>query len=210
MIDHTSQYPVHVFWSDEDEEFVAIAPDLPGSSAFGESREQALAELNVVIEGWLEAARAAGNPIPKPSKPLKDSQHSGRLLLRMPPVLHAELVPAAKEQNVSLNSFVVYLITDGLATYSEKKSQEEIKTTVKELGTPELRTTIYTHETSTECNLIHPEVFAKSFFKETIGDICDYWESGALSSDQMSTQMGKVDEPILLVQRSPETARRHN
>jgi predicted RNase H-like HicB family nuclease len=36
------RYPAHVFWSDDDNGFVALAPDLPGCSAFGESRFEAL------------------------------------------------------------------------------------------------------------------------------------------------------------------------
>jgi predicted RNase H-like HicB family nuclease len=72
------RYPKQVFWSDDDEGFIAVAPDLPGSSAFGESEADALAELDQAIEAWIEAARAAGNPVPRPSEPAR--QHSGKLL----------------------------------------------------------------------------------------------------------------------------------
>jgi predicted RNase H-like HicB family nuclease len=61
------RYPAHVFWSDDGNGFIALAPDLPGCSAFGESRFEALSELVDVIEAWIAAARAAGNPIPEPS-----------------------------------------------------------------------------------------------------------------------------------------------
>jgi predicted RNase H-like HicB family nuclease len=56
------RYPAHVFWSDDGNGFIALAPDLPGCSAFGESRFEALSELVDVIEAWIAAARAAGNP----------------------------------------------------------------------------------------------------------------------------------------------------
>jgi predicted RNase H-like HicB family nuclease len=62
------RYPAHVFWSDEDNGYVALAPDLPGCSAFGETKFEALSELDDAIEAWIAAARAAGNPIPEPSK----------------------------------------------------------------------------------------------------------------------------------------------
>lgn len=62
------RYPAQVFWSDEDNGFIALAPDLPGCSAFGESKGEALAELEDAIEAWISAARNVGNPIPKPSK----------------------------------------------------------------------------------------------------------------------------------------------
>ncbi|CVK33764.1 MAG: type II toxin-antitoxin system HicB family antitoxin [Methanoculleus bourgensis] len=43
--------------SDEDEGFIAVAPELPGCSAFGETKEAALSEVNVAINLWLETAR---------------------------------------------------------------------------------------------------------------------------------------------------------
>jgi predicted RNase H-like HicB family nuclease len=60
-------YPAEVFWSDEDEGFIALAPDLPGCSAFGETKSEALQELDEAIDAWIEAARAAGNPVPEPT-----------------------------------------------------------------------------------------------------------------------------------------------
>jgi predicted RNase H-like HicB family nuclease len=69
VTDAPYRYPANVFWSDEDEGFIAIAPDLPGCSAFGETRYDALTELDGAIEAWIEAASAAGNPVPGPSRP---------------------------------------------------------------------------------------------------------------------------------------------
>ena len=67
MID-AKHYPAQVFWSEEDNGFIALAPDLPGCSAFGESKAEALTELDDAIEAWIAAANSAGNPVPKPSK----------------------------------------------------------------------------------------------------------------------------------------------
>jgi len=53
--------------SDEDEGFVAIAPELPGCSAFGETEEEALSEVKVAIGLWLDTAREDGREIPEPS-----------------------------------------------------------------------------------------------------------------------------------------------
>ena len=114
MSDRVRRYPVNMFWSDEDEGFIATAPDLPGSSAFGESQAEALAQIEHAIEAWIEAAHAAGNPIPEPSRPALEAQSSGKLLLRMPKSLHAELVRSAKYENVSLNQYVVFLLTQAL------------------------------------------------------------------------------------------------
>jgi predicted RNase H-like HicB family nuclease len=62
------RYPVRVFWSEEDEGYIATAPDLPGCSAFGDTQSQALRELQDAIAAWIEAQQAAGNPIPEPSQ----------------------------------------------------------------------------------------------------------------------------------------------
>ncbi|MBC7585067.1 type II toxin-antitoxin system HicB family antitoxin [Tardiphaga sp. vice352] len=63
------RYPAHVFYSEEDEGFIAIAPDLPGCSAFGDTQEEAVGELRDAIVAWQMAARQAGNPVPEPSQP---------------------------------------------------------------------------------------------------------------------------------------------
>lgn len=106
----TDRYPVHVFWSAEDQAFVAIAPDLPGSSAIGATQAEALAELETVIDGWIEAQNAVGNPIPPPSSHSKPQECSGRLLLRVPKWLHANLVKGARAEGVSLNSHIMAML----------------------------------------------------------------------------------------------------
>jgi predicted RNase H-like HicB family nuclease len=108
---YTHRYPAHVFWSENDNGFIAVAPDLPGCSAFAETQQDALNELQDAIRAWMEAARAARNPIPEPSSPVADHQHSGKVLVRMPRRLHAQLAQAAKQEDVSLNQYIVYLLS---------------------------------------------------------------------------------------------------
>ena len=61
-----NRYAIVVFWSEEDEAWVADVPDLKSCSAFGNSPEEALAEVQVAMKGWLAAAHDAGLAIPKP------------------------------------------------------------------------------------------------------------------------------------------------
>ena len=61
-----SDYHINVFWSEDDGCYVADIPDLEYCSAFGETPEQALAELEIAKAAWLEAARSAGKRIPPP------------------------------------------------------------------------------------------------------------------------------------------------
>ena len=53
----------HIFWSDEDQGFIAVAPDLPGCSAFGRTREEAADEFRHAVAAWTEAQKLAGNII---------------------------------------------------------------------------------------------------------------------------------------------------
>ena len=59
-------YHINVFYSEEDGGYIADIPDLKYCSAFGKSPERALKEALVAKKAWLETARAAGKPIPKP------------------------------------------------------------------------------------------------------------------------------------------------
>jgi antitoxin HicB len=110
-VTNPAQYPVDIFYSDEDEGFIALAPDLPGCSAFGETRADAANEIQDAICAWIEAAEKAGNPIPEPSKRGADSLPSGKILLRLPRTLHGQLVEQAQREGTSLNQFLLYVIT---------------------------------------------------------------------------------------------------
>lgn len=59
-------YHINIFYSEEDGGYIADIPDLNSCSAFGETAEQALAEVEQAKRAWLEAARQAGKPIPEP------------------------------------------------------------------------------------------------------------------------------------------------
>lgn len=58
-------YAINVFYSEEDECWVATIPDLWPCSAFGDTPQEALAEVLVAKEGWLETAQAHDMPIPE-------------------------------------------------------------------------------------------------------------------------------------------------
>ena len=59
-------YHINIFYSEEDKGYIADIPDLEFCSAFGETPAEALAELELAREAWLEAARAEGKPVPAP------------------------------------------------------------------------------------------------------------------------------------------------
>jgi predicted RNase H-like HicB family nuclease len=61
-------YAIEIFYSEEDEGFIAIVPELPGCSAFGRTEEDALREVKVAMQLWLETAKEIGREIPIPQK----------------------------------------------------------------------------------------------------------------------------------------------
>ena len=61
-----NRYAIIVFWSDEDGAWVADVPDLKSCAAFGQTPEEAVAEVRLAMDAWLAAARDAGLPIPEP------------------------------------------------------------------------------------------------------------------------------------------------
>ena len=61
------KYAMEIFYSEEDEGYIAIVPELPECSAFGETEEEALKEIKVAIDLWLETAKKDGIDIPEPT-----------------------------------------------------------------------------------------------------------------------------------------------
>jgi predicted RNase H-like HicB family nuclease len=61
-----SDYHINIFYSEEDGGYIADIPDLESCSAFGRTPEEALAQVEQAKAAWLDAARAAGKPIPEP------------------------------------------------------------------------------------------------------------------------------------------------
>jgi predicted RNase H-like HicB family nuclease len=60
------KYEVIIYWSEEDDSFIAEVPELPGCMADGDSHQEALRNVEVVIREWIETARELGRPIPRP------------------------------------------------------------------------------------------------------------------------------------------------
>jgi predicted RNase H-like HicB family nuclease len=108
-----ARYPIEVHYSEEDGGFIALARDLPGCSAFGKTQARAVAEIRDAITAWQCAAAAANNPIPNPSRLVQDQLPSGRLLVRLPRSLHASLIDGAKDESISLNQYIVSLLSAG-------------------------------------------------------------------------------------------------
>lgn len=64
----TPGYPIEVFWSEEDQVWIADIPDLPFCSGHGPTPHDAVQEAEIAAEAWLEAAGAEGRALPTPSR----------------------------------------------------------------------------------------------------------------------------------------------
>lgn len=60
------KYEVIIFWSDEDNAFIAEVPELAGCAADGRTYEEALKNVEVIINEWIETAKDLGRSIPQP------------------------------------------------------------------------------------------------------------------------------------------------
>jgi predicted HicB family RNase H-like nuclease len=96
-------YHIELVKSDDGPAWTAKVEELPGCTAEGASPEQAAARVHEAMQTWIAEAVAQGREVPKPRTA---ASHSGRLLVRMPQSLHAELAHAAEREEISLNQFI--------------------------------------------------------------------------------------------------------
>ena len=61
-----SKYEIIIYWSDDDSAFIAEVPELAGCMADGATYQDALANVEVIIEQWVATAKEIGRPVPKP------------------------------------------------------------------------------------------------------------------------------------------------
>jgi predicted RNase H-like HicB family nuclease len=59
-------YEIIIYWSEQDQTFIAEVPELPGCAADGGTYQEALANVQIIIQEWIETAKELGRPIPQP------------------------------------------------------------------------------------------------------------------------------------------------
>ena len=62
----SQKYEIILYWSDDDQVFIAEVPELPGCLAHGDTQQTALQNVNDAIALWLDTARQLGRPLPQP------------------------------------------------------------------------------------------------------------------------------------------------
>ncbi len=61
-----TKYELIIYWSNEDDCFVVEVPELPGCMADGKTYQEAVSNVEVIIQEWIDTARNIGRPIPEP------------------------------------------------------------------------------------------------------------------------------------------------
>jgi len=62
----STKYEIIIFWSAEDDAYVAEVPELPGCMADGKTYQEALSNAEIVIREWIATAQELGRPVPEP------------------------------------------------------------------------------------------------------------------------------------------------
>lgn len=60
------RYELIIYWSDIDQSFIVEVPELPGCAADGETYQEAVQNIEIVIQEWIETAKELGRSIPEP------------------------------------------------------------------------------------------------------------------------------------------------
>jgi predicted RNase H-like HicB family nuclease len=98
------KYTYRIEWSEEDQVFIAKCIEFPGLLAHGETNEEALKEIKVVVEESVKWLQEEGKEIPES---LGKKNFKGKLTLRVPSEKHRELVLKSAEEGVSINQYIL-------------------------------------------------------------------------------------------------------
>ena len=123
---------------EEDGTYFVKVKELPGCMSAGDTVEEAIGMIHDAMRGWLEVAIEDGLEIPLPDVMKK---YSGKFLVRVPKHLHKNLADQAKKEGVSLNQFVVSLLSEKITI---AKLLERIDKLEKKIDT--LQSTIITNK----------------------------------------------------------------
>jgi predicted HicB family RNase H-like nuclease len=126
-VDRLLELPYHIVLvrdetDGEEESWTARVEELPGCEASEKTADGAARAVSKAMEEWLAAALEKGATVPEPRRA---PSHSGRLLLRIPQGLHAELAHKADREEVSLNGLITGMLAGAVGWQREGGTEEE-------------------------------------------------------------------------------------
>ena len=113
---------------EEDGTYYVAVDELPGCASMGDTVEEALKMIKDAMEGWLESSIDRGLEIPLPDVM---REYSGRFLVRVPVSLHRKLVAAAHREGVSLNQYVVSILSENYSIRNVENLLKSINKSVQ-------------------------------------------------------------------------------
>ena len=99
----SEKYSYRIIWSDDDHEFVGLCAEFPSLSYLSKTQNSAFQGIRKLVGAVIKDMKKNHESIPEP---LAMKQFSGKLMVRIPPELHRELVIEAQEAHVSLNRYI--------------------------------------------------------------------------------------------------------
>jgi predicted HicB family RNase H-like nuclease len=102
------KYNYNVTWDQDDSIFIARILEFPSLAAHGDSHQEALDELKVVVSAVIEDLLENNELVPEP---MSTKSFSGRFNVRIPPRLHRQLATLATQEGVSLNQLVLHKLS---------------------------------------------------------------------------------------------------
>jgi predicted HicB family RNase H-like nuclease len=108
MLYNFNDYKIATFFDKEENEFGAYIEEIPSLSAFDKCRTGAIKMLEDIFNDYKEIQEEDNEPLPEP---FGNRKYSGKLTLRLPKTLHQQLVERAKEDDVSINQEILYLLS---------------------------------------------------------------------------------------------------
>jgi antitoxin HicB len=116
------KYPVITYQADEGG-FVAEIKELPGCLTQGETLDEAYDRIETARKAWIEVAYEDGVSIPLPQT---EQEYSGRFLVRIPRSLHQRLAEEASNEGVSLNQYVMTILSGSVSKEESPVKTEEV------------------------------------------------------------------------------------
>ena len=155
-------YSLQLIWSDEKQGYVATVPEIPHLKSISETAEQAVNEINSAISVYLLEKKADREPVPLPRRL---EEYSGQFRLRLPRALHAALVTDAENEGISLNTYIIYLL-------SHRHIQEQTFKEATAAYGEEIRETMqFVHELVSSVTVTSPDMSTVSWRNDSSATI---------------------------------------
>ncbi len=106
------RYSIQLIWSNTENAYVATVPEIPRITLVAATAAEAVGQLQVAVSGYLKEKKERRETA---SAPRALEEYSGQFRLRLPRVLHAALVREAEAEGISLNSYLLYMLTNRYA-----------------------------------------------------------------------------------------------